>query len=75
MQESKETLEEKNEPLQKPKRERTPAQQEATQKMLMKRKESVNTKREILAPLVQQIETIKKTKAKDVVKPIVKKLK
>ena len=70
MLQSKETLEDKNdsEPLQKPKRERTPAQQEATQKMLIKRKEAVDTKRELVAPLVQQIETIKKTKGKDVVK-------
>ena len=72
MLQSKETLEDKNdsEPLQKPKRERSLAQQEATQKMLIKRKEAVDTKRELVAPLVQQIETIKKTKAKDVVKGI-----
>ena len=70
MLQSKETLEDKNdsEPLQKPKKERSLAQQEATQKMLIKRKEAVDTKRELVAPLVQQIETIKKTKAKDVVK-------
>ena len=71
MQESNETLE-KDEPLQKPKRERTPAQQQATQKMLMKRKEAVDAKRELVVPLVQQIETIKKTKGKDVVKPVEK---
>jgi hypothetical protein len=57
------------EPLQKEKKPRTEKQKEATKKMLLGRMEAKKVKNEIIAPLEEQIKSIKKSKPKDVIKP------